>query len=396
MVFKVDAGIDHSSGSEDLNYSEDTDLVKDILSTTTGTNTTNTNNTTTNSGSTNTGHTSTTGGTSGSTNSTTNSGSTNLLTNSGSQNTILQGPSSSTTTNSGHTDTSQVMLTQEAVNHLTQQMLESTQGLASVSRGEHLSGAYNSSTNSMMVNDLLSRVAGEVAVRGAKTVNTVGGSTSTTENSGSLTTQTIGGYTNTQDIGGSTSTTDVGATKNFSESDVLNVIGGSTSDTKGTSVTDVLNNTVGKETSAGSTTGTKEKDTSQTEEKASASGGWIVCTELHKQGRLPHRFYRYGYRAFAKYDEQGKKGYYIWAVPAVKHLRKHPHSKLSNFLCTVMNARAEYLSAEAGCKDARKTVLGFMTKHLMYAGCWILSRTVAKNYSETSAVNTTGANHAGI
>jgi hypothetical protein len=111
---------------------------------------------------------------------------------------------------------------------------------------------------------------------------------------------------------------------------------------------------------------------------------WIVCTELRRQNRMPFIYYAYGFKVFAKYDEQGKKGYYIWAVPSVKHLRAHPYSLYSRFLCSVFNARAEYLAAVGGCKKARKTIYGFLVTHITYIGCWILSRTIARNYN-TSA-----------
>lgn len=105
---------------------------------------------------------------------------------------------------------------------------------------------------------------------------------------------------------------------------------------------------------------------------------WIICTELNRQGRMPHNFYRYGGREFLKYDEHGKQGYYIWAIPSVRHLRKYPTSVYSKLLEIVFNARAEYLSAIGGCTGARKTALGFITTHCLYVGCWILSRTIAR------------------
>lgn len=105
---------------------------------------------------------------------------------------------------------------------------------------------------------------------------------------------------------------------------------------------------------------------------------WIICTELNKQGRMPHKYYRYGGREFLKYDAQGKQGYYIWAIPSVRHLKKYPNSTYSKLMCWVFNHRAEYLSAIGGCAGARKTVAGFITTHGLYALCWTLSRTIAR------------------
>lgn len=113
---------------------------------------------------------------------------------------------------------------------------------------------------------------------------------------------------------------------------------------------------------------------------------WIVCTELYQQGRLPHRWYRHGFKVFAAHSAKTKQGYYYWAVGAVKHLRKYPNSKLSKFLEVIFNARAEYLAAEAGERTARKTMLGFLVKHITYVLCVVISRTIARKpidwYSE--------------
>lgn len=80
---------------------------------------------------------------------------------------IFLGKSSTT---SGGTTTQQTVLSQEAVTALINQMLSSNSGLAAVSSGQKTSGLYNSSTHSLLLNDLLSRVAGEVATKGAATV----------------------------------------------------------------------------------------------------------------------------------------------------------------------------------------------------------------------------------
>lgn len=121
---------------------------------------------------------------------------------------------------------------------------------------------------------------------------------------------------------------------------------------------------------------------------------WIVCTELNRQGRLPSRFYYYGAKEFSKYDEQGKRGYYIWAVPSVLHLRKYPNSLYSKFLCNIFNIRAEYLASIGGCKSARCTKLGAIVTHTSYAICWILSRTIAINYSfSDTAISTHGVSN---
>lgn len=114
---------------------------------------------------------------------------------------------------------------------------------------------------------------------------------------------------------------------------------------------------------------------------ATAAAAWIICTELTKQGRMPKRFYVYGSKVFADYPEDGKKGYYIWAIPSVKHLRKYPNSLYSKFLCAIFNWRAEYLAAKAGCKGARKLWRGAVVTHASYYFCLGLSKFIPKSYS---------------
>jgi len=58
----------------------------------------------------------------------------------------------------------------DAVNAIVKQMLEGTQGLAAVAQGQKTAGLYNSSTNQLLVNDLLSRTAGVAAAANKKTV----------------------------------------------------------------------------------------------------------------------------------------------------------------------------------------------------------------------------------
>lgn len=89
-------------------------------------------------------------------------------------------------TTSGGTQTQQTQLSPDAVNALIQQMLESNQGLAAVSSGQRSAGLYNSSVNTQLTNDLLSRVAGQTALASAPTVTTRTPTTTTNQTPGIL------------------------------------------------------------------------------------------------------------------------------------------------------------------------------------------------------------------
>lgn len=297
---------------------------------------------TTNSGSTNT-----------SNQTTTNSGSVNqgYTLNSGSKNVITTGPSESTTSTSDQVNTSQLLLSKEAVDYLIKGILEGNSGLASVSSGKLASGIYNDTATTQLTNDLLARTAGEVAARSAVTQTVIGGTTTTVKNSGSTTTQDIGSSSSNSVnvIGGSTSTS-TGSQQ----------IGGSTSST-----TTGPRNITENASSSGSSTNVKNDDKGLLD--------WIICSELHRQGRMPSRLYRVGGKKFLTYSPEILRGYYVWAVPSVRHLRKHPNSLYSKFLEVVFNSRGRDLAGLGSPLDT-------LTSTAVYLTCLVLSKTLAREF----------------
>lgn len=73
---------------------------------------------------------------------------------------------------SGFTETTQKGLPPEAMQALIKTAMEGNQGLASVASGQKAAGLYNSSTNQLLVNDLLARITGQAATLGAPTTVT--------------------------------------------------------------------------------------------------------------------------------------------------------------------------------------------------------------------------------
>ena len=73
------------------------------------------------------------------------------------------------------TTTTSKSVSQEAINATIKKQLESTQGLASITGGEKSAGLYNSTVATQLVNDLLSRTAGEAASQTASTTQKVTG-----------------------------------------------------------------------------------------------------------------------------------------------------------------------------------------------------------------------------
>jgi len=110
---------------------------------------------------------------------------------------------------------------------------------------------------------------------------------------------------------------------------------------------------------------------------AATAGFWIVCTELMRQGRMKKAHYLAGWPVFAAYPERGKNGYYIWAIPLVRHLRHKPDSLLSRATGAVFRWRAEDIAARAGVKGARKLWRGRAVTAVLYPLCAALGWFVA-------------------
>lgn len=75
--------------------------------------------------------------------------------------------------------TSQKVLSQEGINKIIYDILSSDNGLASLSQGEDATGGYHSSTKALMSQDLMTKLAGEIAnITAVNQSNTEGGTKS--------------------------------------------------------------------------------------------------------------------------------------------------------------------------------------------------------------------------
>lgn len=87
--------------------------------------------------------------------------------------TLFGSSSNEVTTGGGTTSTRQTMLSQDAINALLRGMMEKEEGgLAKIASSSRIPGLYNSTTQQLMINDLMARSAAEVAKAGAPTVTT--------------------------------------------------------------------------------------------------------------------------------------------------------------------------------------------------------------------------------
>lgn len=411
------SGTEKSEADSTVDSTKKTSGTSTSAGTTTGTQTTsgsvNTSeilggNSQTNSGSTNisdiTGGTIT--GTSGSRNTTGTNASQNIQTNSGSTNVTTQGGRTGGSRTAESVNTSQLLLSQEAMDYQINNILGGVNGLAAVSSGKNMAGIYNDTGTTFLTNDLIVKAAGEVASRGAVTRQVIGATETENYDSGFKTTQELGGSSVLTDLGATSGFQNIGSSVSSSNTNQKNTtaiggstssgttsqqgtqnIGGATTSQAGTS--SQVNTTETLESLTSKTIALYDKETSEkkTEIQAKAKGGWIVCTELKAQGRMPARIYVTGLAVFKTYDPKYLGGYYIWAEPAVIHLRENPESKLSKFLEITLNARAEYLTACVNPRLAKKTILGWITTHVGWKVCQLLALTIARDYKEKEYSN---------
>jgi len=100
--------------------------------------------------------------------------------------------------------------------------------------------------------------------------------------------------------------------------------------------------------------------------------GWVICTELVKQGRMPRKFWMPGAAVFASYPDYVREGYYVWAVPSVRHLRDNPNSLYSRFLCRIFNWRAENIAASRKVRGARHLLRGLAVTAVLWPLCYAI------------------------
>lgn len=102
-----------------------------------------------------------------------------------------QSSSGGTVVESPSTSTKQTNISSDLLSQLVQRSLEQNGGLADVVRGQQQAGLYNSSTNSLLANDLLSRIVTQQAAAAAPSVTTNSSGIKTTSG-GTVTTKTPG------------------------------------------------------------------------------------------------------------------------------------------------------------------------------------------------------------
>jgi hypothetical protein len=298
------------------------------------------------------------------------------------------------------TQTTQSNISSDGVNALIQQILSGSQGLAAVSSGQRGAGMYNSTVNSQLTNDLLTRIAGETAKQtagtttttrqnpqaplsslltagaslgvgkllaptakglakktgmdtwGDKIANSLGLGSPSAGGPGSAITGSMASNEAASsiaaDIGTGMTAADVGATGTAGLSELG--VGSTMEAADATAATamgeagiagDAALATVGTESAAETAAVTAAEGSSLAESLATAAAIWVICTELNAQGRLSDELYKASATRALMLPEDVMAGYHYWAVPLVSYLRKS--TALSSLFQYLATSRCEYL-----------------------------------------------------
>ena len=101
-----------------------------------------------------------------------------------------------------------------------------------------------------------------------------------------------------------------------------------------------------------------------------ALAAWVICTELHAQGKLSTKLYKASGERALTLSPEVMAGYHVWAIPFTKLLRKSDF--LSRLIAPIAISRCEYLLGE-------KRIWGWLTVHVGERVCgWIGKRLTRK------------------
>ena len=115
---------------------------------------------------------------------------------------------------------------------------------------------------------------------------------------------------------------------------------------------------------------------------ASPLAATVICSELVRQGRMSDKWRRAGMRHFMRYPAIARRGYWVWAIPVVRHLRRSPDSLFSRVIATAFNWRAEDIAARVGVKSARRLLRGRMVTAAMVLPCLVCGAVAERDWRE--------------
>ena len=103
--------------------------------------------------------------------------------------------------------------------------------------------------------------------------------------------------------------------------------------------------------------------------EAAAVVGWVICTELNRQGRLSNELYEASWKRAATLSPEVMQGYHFWAIPLTRKLRTS--RVLSSIFGYLAKSRCEYLLGKT-------RVWGWLSVKLGEPLCGWIGRKVSK------------------
>lgn len=105
-------------------------------------------------------------------------------------------------------------------------------------------------------------------------------------------------------------------------------------------------------------------------DEAAEQNSKVICTELHRQGLMTRADYHLGARFASEHlTERHYRGYHVWALPVVRHMRRS--KRATAFWRKLAVARADHIAYLHG-DTARRNRLGALLCTIGHPVCYAL------------------------
>lgn len=159
-----------------------------------------------------------------------------------------------------------------------------------------------------------------------------------------------------------------------------NLSGGSSSSTKTLQTQDFLTKVIGELANVTAET-IKLSDSSTSENKKSGGAKTVICTELHRQGKLDTELYEAGTPHWNVLNHTVWRGYICWAEHVVPLMQKS--ELLSNLLAPIVRSRYQMIAT------GKFHFLGALTLYVGQPICYLIGlvMSLGDNYGRKSQSN---------
>jgi hypothetical protein len=119
-----------------------------------------------------------------------------------------------------------------------------------------------------------------------------------------------------------------------------------------------------------------EQSWSSSSSSSSDSSSKVICTELHRQGLMSRDDHeRCARHAREHLTEQHYRGYHVWALSVVRHMRRS--KRATAFWRTLAAARADHIAYLYG-ETSRRNILGALLCAIGHPACRLIGKLASK------------------